>query len=178
MSANLDLVRSIYADWERGDFSSVEWMHPEIEFVRRDGPEPGTTTGQAAWHKSSGRWLSVWEDWRVGAEAYRELPGECILVFDHASGRGRMSGLEVGQALRTKGANLFHLRDGKVTRLVLYTDRDRALADLGLEKWAVSEENVDIVRSAWDHREQRALPPCLVTTSHGATSPESGFGTQ
>jgi ketosteroid isomerase-like protein len=46
-------------------------------------------------------------------------------------GRGKASGLELGQ-VRTDAANLFHIRDGKVTRLVTYFDRTRALADLGL----------------------------------------------
>ena len=39
--------------------------------------------------------------------------------------------MEVGQ-VRTRGASLFHVRDGQVTRIVQYFDRDHALADLGL----------------------------------------------
>ena len=56
-----------------------------------------------------------------------------MLVLTHRVGRGKTSGLEVGQ-MRTQGANVFHVRDGKVTKLVWYWDRDRAFADLGLEE--------------------------------------------
>jgi hypothetical protein len=66
---------------------------------------------------------------RSEGEEYRELDDERVFVLDRLSGHGKISGLEIGQA---KTATLFHVRYGKVTRLVLHWDRDRALADLGL----------------------------------------------
>jgi ketosteroid isomerase-like protein len=132
MSANLDLVRSIYAEWERGDFSSTGWAHPEIEFEAIGGLEPGRAHGIPGMARAMREFLTAWEGYRVEAEECRQLDDERVLVLIHRSARGKTSGLEVEQ-LRSKGAQLFHLRDGNVTRLVLYWDRTRALADLGLE---------------------------------------------
>src|SRR5205823_5681349 len=50
---NLDLVRSICAAWERGDYSSVEWAHPEIEYAIAGGLTPGRWTGVAAMRERS-----------------------------------------------------------------------------------------------------------------------------
>jgi ketosteroid isomerase-like protein len=128
---NLDLVRSIYASWERGDYSSTEWAHPDIEFTRPDGPAPGRWIGVAAMAEGWKDVLAAWENFRSEAQEYRELDGERVLVFVHVKGRGRASGLDVGEA-QAKAATVFHVRDGKVTRLFVYGDRERALADLGL----------------------------------------------
>ena len=128
MSANLDLVRSIYADWERGDFSRGNWAHPEIEYLVPDGPEPGTWTGIAAIADALHDQLRAWEDFRVETTEFRELDDERVLALVRFRASGKTSAVDVDQ----EGAEVFHVRDGKVTRLVSYWDRDRALADLGL----------------------------------------------
>ena len=70
MSDNLDLVRSIYADWERGDFGSVEWADPGVEFVIADRPSLDRAGGlKDGWRD----FLSAWEEYRAAVEEYREL---------------------------------------------------------------------------------------------------------
>ena len=131
-ASNLDLVRSIYADWERGDFSRADWAHPEFEYVVVGGPEPGSGTGLAGMAEAMRSVLSVWEDHRIEAAECRELDDERVLVFTRASGRGKASGLDLAQ-MRAEWMDVLHVSEGKVTKLVTYADRDRALADLGLE---------------------------------------------
>jgi ketosteroid isomerase-like protein len=133
MSANLDVVRSIFAEWERGDFSSAEWAHPEIEFTWVDGPSPGHWTGLPGMAQAMRELLTAWEGYRVEADNFRELDGERVLVTLHAHGRGKSSGIELHSATSSRrGANVFQLRDGRVTSIRGYYDRERALADLGL----------------------------------------------
>jgi ketosteroid isomerase-like protein len=131
MSENLDLVRSIYAASARGQFD-VEWADPQIELVIADGPSPGVWKGVtqvvAAWRER----INTWEGLRVVADELRELDEERVLVLTRgAGGRAKISGVDVRQIQPNAGA-VYHIHDGKVTRTVLYFDRDRMLADLGL----------------------------------------------
>jgi ketosteroid isomerase-like protein len=133
-SANLDLVRSILAPWESGDYRSTDWLDPDIDFVIADGPEPDSWTGLVGAEEGFREVLSAWQEVRVEADEYCELDDERVMVFLQRSGRGRTSGLEIGR-LRTQGAILFHMRDGKVTRLVFYWDSEGARTNLWRESY-------------------------------------------
>jgi hypothetical protein len=134
MSENLELVRSIVADWEQGDFSRADWSHAEIEHAMIGGAEGDLSwKGRSEMARAWGYWLRAFEEVRVEADEYRELDGERVLVLLTTFGRGKTSGAQLAQT-HVKGAVVFHVLQRKVTRLVQYWDRDRALADLGLSR--------------------------------------------
>ena len=128
MSENLDLVRSIFADWRRGEFSRTDWADPEIEYAIVGGPDPGKWHGLSAMAEGWRGWLAAWDDYRAEVDEYRELDDGRFLVLGRISGRGKTSGVDV----ETEFANLLEVRDGAVVALTLYTPRRAAFADLGL----------------------------------------------
>src|SRR5438477_6561276 len=115
-SSSLELARSICGAWERGDFSSTAWAHPQIEFVMADGPEPGAWRGLDGMASAMREALNAWEDARVVTDEYRQLDRDRVLVLVRRSGRGKSSGLEVDRLLGAKGAILIHIGAGTVTR--------------------------------------------------------------
>jgi ketosteroid isomerase-like protein len=131
VSENLELVRSIFAAWAEGDFGSADWADPEIDFVMHGDLTGGEWEGVDEMGEAWATMLRAWERLRAIPEEIRELDDDRVLVFLRNEGRGRGSGIEL-QGISTKAANVFTIRDGKVTRLVLYWNREQAIADLGL----------------------------------------------
>ena len=126
-------MKSIYAAWETGDFSTADWADPEIDFEMVGGLTPGTWNGVAEMTEVWAGMLRAWDSLRAVPEEFRELDGDRVLVYLRNEGRGKGSGIEL-HGISAKSANVFTVRGGKVTRLILYWDRARAIADLGLSE--------------------------------------------
>jgi ketosteroid isomerase-like protein len=129
-SANVELVRSIFRVWERGDYSWTDWAHPDIEFVFADGPTPGSWVGLDGLAVAWSDFLGVWKEFRSELDGLHELEGDRVVALAHYNGRGKASGVEIARISR--GAGVFHFQAGRVKRLVFYFDRERALAEFGL----------------------------------------------
>jgi uncharacterized protein len=123
--SNVDLIRPIYEEWGRGNWRPrFDVYHPEMEWgwsdefpglagVYKDPADPNPRI-QA--------WLEEWEEWRVHVDEYLEI-GDHVVVLATYHGRGKGSGFEV----RQQGAHVFRLRNGKVVRLEIFANREKAL---------------------------------------------------
>jgi ketosteroid isomerase-like protein len=129
MSENLDLARSICEAWRLGDFSSVEWAHPDIELVSDEPLVPLNARGVGEMAEVWRHWLHAWQGFHAEPDEWREVDDERVLVLLRYGGRDLKCGSEVTPI---EAATLLHIRESKVTRLVIYWDRQRALEDLGL----------------------------------------------
>jgi ketosteroid isomerase-like protein len=127
MSENVEIVKRIYEDWSRGDFSSTDWADPNIRF-NIPGPDPevrGIEKMAETWFG----FLQAYSDLSLEATDYFEAEGGIVVTRQLFFGKGRASGIPIDEIM---GGCIFELRDGKVVRFAGYTNLDDALADAGI----------------------------------------------
>jgi ketosteroid isomerase-like protein len=69
--ANVEIVRAIYAAWNREQFPGpLELLDPDIEYVNPpDAVEPGTRRGLEEFERATAKTMEGWETWDMGLRA-------------------------------------------------------------------------------------------------------------
>jgi ketosteroid isomerase-like protein len=125
--ANVEIVKGIFEAWGRGDFSSVEWADPEIEFSI-PGPDPHVHRGVESMGQAWAEWLGAFDEFSVAGEDYYDA-GDKVVVKQVFHGKGKGSGVPIDEI---PGATVLTLRDGKVICFEGHTTLEAALASAGL----------------------------------------------
>jgi ketosteroid isomerase-like protein len=124
------VMRRLVAAFNDGDTPrALDDLDPEVAF--QDHPEMPDATwnrglqGGVAW---AAKWRESIAELHLDVADFREQ-GDRFFYAWTATGRGRASGADV----MMQGYGVGTLRDGRLLRLELYTDRDEALRSIG---WA------------------------------------------
>jgi ketosteroid isomerase-like protein len=118
---NVEIVRSVYEGWSRGDFSRIEAYHPDIDFEMVDWPHHTRARGIEEMARTWRATLSAWDDFRAVPTEYVDC-GRHVLVINQIQGSGKESGAEVS----AETATVWTVDGGRVVRLALYWDIARA----------------------------------------------------
>ena len=127
---NVELVRSLYAAWNRRDVEEwLSFLAPDIVFR----PVPTFTDSQErrgldAMRRWMAEWSEVWaDDHTTQAESIREY-GDAVIALLRFTGHARASGVEVAGGT----FEVFRFRDGKIASVEDFTDHAEALEAVGL----------------------------------------------
>jgi ketosteroid isomerase-like protein len=125
---NVELVRSIYDDWLRGDMA-LDKFDPEITMVESEAiPGVPSAYGIDAVRRYIESFPDYWSEIRVEPQEYIDA-GHRVVVMARLIGRGKSS----GAAVERTWAYVWTLRAEKALRMDAYTDRAEALKAVGLE---------------------------------------------
>jgi ketosteroid isomerase-like protein len=129
---NVELIRSVYAEWAQGDFTSGDRFAEDIEFVT-GSLEHRTYRGHRGMWEGWHDFLSAWTDFRVEAQDIVEVAPGIYLVDSTLHGQGKESGVPIAGP----GTNVILVRDGKIARFEIHWDR--AVAVESARRFAESE---------------------------------------
>jgi ketosteroid isomerase-like protein len=127
---NVEIVRRVLAEYERGNFWVLDPFDPNVRVRWLDtvGAQPETVGSQEAVEFLKG-WFEVQKDLSLTAERLIDA-GDQVVAIAVWRGIGRAS----GAVTEWRQAQVWTLRDGKVTSIVGYKDSADALEAAGLRE--------------------------------------------
>ena len=129
MSENVDKLLAGYADFNAGNrVPSADDWHEDGEYVVAQGdPDADTHRGLEAVRRQFANWVDAYPDLRVEPLEAKDH-GDEVFLWVRFVGHGAASGVPIEMEI----AHVVTVRDGKISRLVEYTDRAEALKAVGL----------------------------------------------
>jgi ketosteroid isomerase-like protein len=128
-SENVAIVRKYIEAFNRRDFDSlIGDTDPAVELSEwPEAPGAQTYRGPDGLRQAFEKWFESWEWMHLDIVELIDA-GDQVLVGLEQRARGSGSGVEV----EIKSHNVYSFRDGMVTRVQLFIDREPALAAAGL----------------------------------------------
>jgi ketosteroid isomerase-like protein len=132
---NVEIVRQLFEAIARRDSETVLALyHPDVEFdgTRHRWTEIADAPTVVRGHEG----IREWSRWYYGAwegieDEIEEVidAGDQVVTIVTTRARGRGSGIEVEWK---QNIGVWRIRDGRITRVAWYRDRDEALRDAGI----------------------------------------------
>lgn len=128
---NVEIVRRVFAEFERGNFWVPEFFDPDVRVTWLDATPGGEaeSVGIEGMTRTVGEWLSSWDRVTLSAERITGA-GDQVVVIGSWHGRGKTSAVPT----EWRHGQVWTLRDGKVVSLRAYADPVEALEAVGLSE--------------------------------------------
>ncbi|HEX4188125.1 MAG TPA: nuclear transport factor 2 family protein [Solirubrobacteraceae bacterium] len=127
---NVEIVRDAYQRFRATGRFVVELAAPDFVWDMshfHGWPEEQVYAGAGGAEAFIREWSAAWDDWELDVEALHDA-GERVVALLRQRGRSRASGMQVDMSF----AQIWTLRDGKETRMEMYSSQSEALEAAGL----------------------------------------------
>jgi ketosteroid isomerase-like protein len=127
---NVEIVRDAYERFRATGRLDSELAAPEFVWDMshfHGWPEDQVYEGVEGAEAFLREWAGAWDDWQLDVEALHDAR-EKVVALIRQRGRSRASGMLVDMSL----AQVWTLRDGKETRMDMYSSQAEALEAVGL----------------------------------------------
>ena len=126
--SDIQALEQIYANWAQGNFWEFESFDEDVRARwATEVPDMGSSEGIQGLSELLNEWLRAWQSCRIEAEGFRDA-GDRIVAFVRVYGRGSGSSIDV----EMENAHVWTMRDGQALAIRAYSDRDRAMREVGL----------------------------------------------